>query len=137
AVADGERLVVDEQPDDLAVRDVHHRLSGLRVAVAPLGVRKGPHLVERVEVRAGYRVGFPLVEVAPEADVPIGERKERLGLRHDVEVKVRLGQSPWVNRECRVIDHHSSSSSARSETTISAPCANSSLACPTRSAPTT
>jgi hypothetical protein len=36
AVADVERLVVDEQADDLAVGDVDDRLPQLRVAVAPL-----------------------------------------------------------------------------------------------------
>jgi hypothetical protein len=42
AVADIERLVVDEQPDDLAVRDVHHRLARLRIAVAGFGVGQRP-----------------------------------------------------------------------------------------------
>ena len=40
AVAQVERLVVDEQPDELAVGDVDDRLAGLGVAVAGLGVRE-------------------------------------------------------------------------------------------------
>ena len=39
-VADVERLVVDQQPDQLAVGDVDDRLAGLRVAVGALGVRQ-------------------------------------------------------------------------------------------------
>ena len=39
-VAQVERLVVDEQPDELAVGDVDDRLAGLRVAVPGLGVRE-------------------------------------------------------------------------------------------------
>ena len=42
AVAQVERLVVDEQAQDLAVRDVDHRLARLRVAVAGLGVGQRP-----------------------------------------------------------------------------------------------
>ena len=46
AVADIERLVVDEQADDLAVGDVDDGLAGLGVAVAGLGVGQRPDLVE-------------------------------------------------------------------------------------------
>ena len=42
AVADVERLVLDQQPDDLAVGDVDDRLAVLGVAVAGLGVRQRP-----------------------------------------------------------------------------------------------
>jgi hypothetical protein len=50
AVAQVEWLVVDEQPDDLPVGDVDHRLAGLRVAEAGFGVGQRPRLVEAVEV---------------------------------------------------------------------------------------
>ena len=62
-VADVERLVVDEQADELPVRGVDDRLAGLRVAEAGLGVRERPQLVERVQVRAGEPVRLALVEV--------------------------------------------------------------------------
>ena len=59
AVADVERLVVDEEADDLPVRDVHDRLARLRVAVAGLGVRERPQLVEGVQVGPGERRTAP------------------------------------------------------------------------------
>ena len=89
-VAHVERLVVDEQADELAVGDVDDRLARLRGAVARLGVRQRPQLVERVEVRAGQAVRLALVEVAAQADVPVREREQRLGLRQDVEVELGL-----------------------------------------------
>ena len=80
AVAQVERLVLDQQPDQLAVGDVDDRLAGLRVAVPALGVRQRPPLVERVQVGARHRVRLPLVEVAAQPDVPVGQREHRLDL---------------------------------------------------------
>ena len=81
AVADVERLVVDEQADDLAVGHVHDRLARLRIAETGLGVRKRPQLIERVQIGAGDAVRLAFVEVRPQTDVPVGEREHRLGLR--------------------------------------------------------
>ena len=55
AVADVERLVVDEQADRLAVRHVDDRLTGFGEAVSRLGVRERVQLVEPVQVRARER----------------------------------------------------------------------------------
>ena len=55
AVADVERLVVDQQADDLAVGHVDQRLARLGVAVAGLRVGQRAHLVEAVQV--GARAG--------------------------------------------------------------------------------
>jgi hypothetical protein len=63
AVADIERLVVDQQTNDLSVGDIDQRLARLWVAVAGLGIRQRPQLVERVEVRPRNRVWLALVEV--------------------------------------------------------------------------
>jgi hypothetical protein len=60
-VADVERLVVDEQPDQLAVGHVDDRLPGLRVAVGDLGVRQRPQLVDPVEVASRQAVRLALV----------------------------------------------------------------------------
>ena len=136
AEADVERLVVDQQPDDLAVRDVHHRLAGLRIAVAGLGVGQRARLVEAVQVAAEEAVRLALVEVSAQPDVPVGEREHRFGLGEQFEMERGLAQRPGFDGEGGVLDHESSSS-ARSETTTSAPCARSSSACPTRSTPTT
>ena len=86
AVAHVERLVVDEQPDDLAVRHVDDGLPRLRVAVARLGVRQRPRLVEAVEVRARDTVGLALLQVGPQPDVPVGQGEYRLALREHSEV---------------------------------------------------
>ena len=121
AVADVERLVVDEQPDDLAVRDVDDRLAGVRVAVGGLGVRQRPDLVEGVEVGAGQRERLALVEVAAQADVAVGQREDRLALPEQVEVQAALAHGPRLDVVDLALDHDSSSSSARSSTTTSAP----------------
>jgi hypothetical protein len=73
-VADVERLVVDQQPDQLAVGDIDDCLAGLREAVAGLGPRQGPHLVEGVEVGARDGVRLPLVQVPAQPDVAVGQR---------------------------------------------------------------
>ena len=127
-VADVEGLVVDEQTDDLAVRDVDDRLARLGIAVAALRVRQRPQLVERVQVGAGQAEGLALVQVCAQADVPVGEREHRLGLGEHVEVEMRLAQGPGLHCERGMLDHDCSSNSDRSETTTSAPCARSASA---------
>ena len=72
AVANVERLVVDQQAQDLAIGDVDDGLSGLRVAVARFGVGQRPDFVERVQIRAGQAVRLAFVEVAANSDVPVG-----------------------------------------------------------------
>ena len=119
AVADVERLVVDEQAQQLAVRDVDDGLAVLGVAVAGLGVGQGTALVEGVEVGAGDGVRLALVEVAAHADVAVGQREHRLGLGEQVEPELRLAHAPRVDGERAGGDHGSSSS--RSCTTTSAP----------------
>ena len=121
-VADVERLVVDEQADDLAVRDVDDRLARLGIAVAGLGVGQRAQLVERVQVRPRQAERLALVEVPAQADVPVREREHRFGLGEHVEVEPRLAHGPRLDREGGMRDHGRSSSSARSETTTSAPC---------------
>ena len=140
AVAQVERLVVHQQPDDLAVGDVDDRLAGLRVAVPALGVRQRPPLVEGVEVGARRGVRLPLVEVAAQADVAVGQREDRLGDAEGLHVERRLAHDPRLDgeRASRIRAHRfSSNRSARSATTTSAPCSRSASACPSRSTPTT
>lgn len=85
AVAQIEGFVADQQPEHLAVRDVDRRLTGLRIAVSSFWVRQGVRLVEPVEVRAGYPVRLALVEVAPPAEVAVGQGEHRLALRQQVQ----------------------------------------------------
>ena len=137
AVAEIERLVVDEEADDLAVGDVHEGLPGLGVPVARLGVRQRPQLVERVEVRARESKGLALVQIGPHADVPVREGEHRLGPGEHVEIEVRLAYRPGLDGEGGPAVHPSSSSSPRSETTRSAPSRRSASLWPVRSTPTT
>ncbi len=105
AVADVERLVLHEQPDQLAVGHVDDRLAGVGEAVTRLGVGERPDLVEAAQVAAGEPERLALVEVAAQPDVAIREREHRLGLREGVEVELRLPQGPGLDGECRVLDH--------------------------------
>ena len=75
AVAKVERLVLDEQAEDLPVREVHDRLSLFRVAVARLGVGQRTKFVEAVEVRSRKAERFTLVEVASQSEMAVGQRE--------------------------------------------------------------
>lgn len=48
AVADVERLIIDEEPDHLPVGHVDQRLAGLRVPVAGLGVGQRTQFVDAI-----------------------------------------------------------------------------------------
>ena len=98
AVAQVERLVVDQQPDQLAVGDVDDRLAGLGVAVAGLGVRQRAQLVERVQVGAGQAVRLALVQVAAQADVPVGQGEHRLGSGRAGPCPARSRAGPRLDR---------------------------------------
>ncbi len=119
---------VDEQADDLAVGDVHDRLAGDGITVARLGVGQRAELVERVEVCAWKAERLALVKVRAQPDVPVREREDRLGLREHLEIETRLAHRPRFHGESGMRDHGRSSSSARSETTMSAPCSRSASA---------
>ena len=110
-----ERFVVDQQPHELPVGDVDERLSLLGIAVARLGMWHRYRLEEPGEVRPGDRVGFPLVEVAAEADVPVRQRKDRFGLREEIAPESRLRHRPW-RREQLLIDHDDPNRSCGSRT---------------------
>ena len=134
-VAEVQRLVVDEDPEELAVDDVDDRLAVLRVAVDGLGVREGAGLVQPVEVRAVHVGGLALVEVATQPDVPVGQGEDGLADAEIVEVEPGFPDRPRVDLEAR--PSHLSSSSARSSTTMSAPCSRSASAASWRFTPTT
>src|SRR5260370_9299870 len=137
AIADVEWLVVDEHADQLAVGYVDDFLRGVGEAVGGLGVGQRPGLVDPVEIASRQAVRLALVQVAPPAHVTVGQREHRLCLGQQIQVQVGLPKRPRLDRE-RVLQYHGrSSSSARSVTTISAPCCFSASACPTRSTPTT
>jgi hypothetical protein len=105
AVANVERLVVDQQAQDLAVGDVDDGLPRLRVAVARFGVRQRPDFVERVQIRAGQAVGLAFIEVAAKSDVPVGQREQRLRLSQHVEVQLGLADLPGFDGEGVIRDH--------------------------------
>ena len=105
AVADVERLVVDEQADELAVRDVDERLARLREAVCRLGVGQRVQLEEPVQVRAGNAVRLALVEVAAQPDVAVREREDRLARREQVGRQRALAHRPGLDGVGLVADH--------------------------------
>ena len=90
AVAKVERLVLDEQAQNLPVREVDDRLSLFRVAVPRLGVGQRMQFVEAVEVRSRQAERFTLVKVASQSDVAVGQREHGLGLRELLEIERRL-----------------------------------------------
>ena len=130
-----ERLVLHLEPDDLAVGHVHHRLAVLGEAVPALAVLEREGLVEAVQVGAAQPGGLALVEVAAQPDVAVRQREQRLGLGEPVDVHALLDQGPGLDGVPR--RRRSSTSSARSLTTMSAPCSSSACGSPWRSTPTT
>jgi hypothetical protein len=101
SVADVKRFVVDEQTHALGIGDVDHCLLGLRIAIAGLGVRQRAHLAEAVEVRTRQILGLAFVQVATQAEVPVGEREDGLALGEHREIEAVLANVPgvdWVSR---------------------------------------
>src|SRR5258708_89995 len=137
AVAQVKRLVVDQEADQLAVDDVDQGLSRFRHAVRRLRVGLRVRFVHAVEVAARQDVRLALVEVAAPAQVAVGQGEQRLGLGDQLRIEPRLRQAPRFDRERGLLDHGRSASSARSATTMSAPCSASCAAWRTRSTPTT
>ncbi len=119
AIANVKGFVVDKQADEFAVGDIDGRLPGFRVGVSSLCIGQRAQLVKGVQVGAGQAVRFPLIEVAPQSDVSVGEGEKGLGLRQGVEVESRLADAPLLNCEGRVFDHRRPSNSVLLETTIS------------------
>jgi hypothetical protein len=114
AVADVKRLVLHQEPDELAVGHVDHGLAVLGVAEAGLGVGQGPDLVKPAQVGAGNAGGLALVEIAPQPDVAVGHGEHGLALSEVLQVQVGLADRPGLDRVGRVLDHPWSSSSDRS-----------------------
>ena len=103
AVPDVHRLVVDEHAEDLAVGHVEDGLAVLGEPVPGLRVGQRADLVERVEVGAGQRARVALVEVAADADVPVGQGEQRLAAGEVVEVDADLAQLPGIDGKAVVV----------------------------------
>src|SRR5262245_26090060 len=168
AVPDVERLVVDEEPDQLAIGHVDDGLADARAAVNGFAVVEWAQLVHGIQITARQAVRLALVEVGTQTDVAVRQREHGLALRQHIEVEPDLANRPGFDRK-RVVRNHEptvpspvrlssapsprlptppagdspSRSSARSVTTVSAPCSRSASACScspswsTRSTPTT
>jgi len=94
AVPHVQRLVLDQQPDDLAVGHVDHGLAGFRVAVPAFGVGQAVFLVEAIEVGARQAARLRLLERAAQADVPVGQRERRFSSLQRVHVQASPAQLP-------------------------------------------
>ena len=137
AIADVEGLVVDKQPDHLAVGHVDDRLPGFRKAVSSLCIGQRAQRVHPVEVGPGQAVRLALVQVAPPPQVPVRQCEHRLCLGQQVQVQLGFPERPRLCRERRLPYHGRSIRSARSATAMSAPCALSAAAWSALSTPTT
>ena len=100
-----ERLVADEQPDELAVGHVDDLLPGLRQTVGRLGVGQRPRLVHTVEISSRQAVRLALVQVGPPAHMTVGQRENGLGLGQRVQVQTGFPEVPRLYGE-RVLHYH-------------------------------
>jgi len=107
AVPDIERLILDQQPDDLAIRDAHHRLPILGITIPSLRTRQRPRLIQPSEIDPRQPKRLPLVEVRPHPHVPIGEREHQLCLHQEPKIKRSHVNRPPLNHKPRVLDHAS------------------------------
>src|SRR6516162_9005963 len=110
AIPDVERLVIDKQADYLAIGDIDDGLTGLREAVACLRVRQWSNLIKGVQIAARQRVRVPFVEVAAQADVPVGQGEDGFALREQVQVQPVLNEPPGLGPVGRLLDHRAPSS---------------------------
>ena len=133
-----ERLVVDEQPDDRAVRRVDDRLARTGEAVGVLRVHDRPRLMEPVERDAGVVRRRAFLGGAAEAEAAVGDGEHRLrrgqvpGIEaalDDLPVRDGIGGAPHVRGEalaqvvCLGVTRAHAASSPRSPTTTCAPAA--------------
>lgn len=81
AVAHIHRRFFDEQLDGLAVGHVDDGLTVLGIAISTFGIWQFVMLVHPVEIRARCAYRFPLVEVAPQAEVTVRQGEDRFDLR--------------------------------------------------------
>ena len=81
AVADVEQLVVDQQPDELAVGDAEDASRPPRGCRRPLSAYGSGRISWKpLRYVPGSPFGLALVEVAAQADVAVGQREQRLAL---------------------------------------------------------
>src|SRR5262245_8911102 len=78
--AEIEWFVIQVQPDDLAVGDVHDRLAGGGEAEGAFTIRDGPGFVEAVDEGAVAVGRLPLAERSPHPEVPVGDGENGLPL---------------------------------------------------------
>ena len=107
AVADVERLVVDEQADQLSVGDVDDGLAVLRIAVAGFGVGQRARSLSR-SGRCREGRSAHLVEACPALDVAVRQREHRPGLREHVEIELVLRDRPRFDGERALGDQSTS-----------------------------
>ena len=67
AVTNIKRLVIDEQPDKLAIGHVDQRLARLRCPVLALGFQQRTQLVETIEIRSWQPMWLAFVEISSHA----------------------------------------------------------------------
>src|SRR5262245_58628599 len=131
-------FVIHIQFDDFAISHVQHRLARACETICLFTIDNGPRLVKSVHKRAVLNTGASLFMTTTHAQIPIPECKYRFHLREELRAKRCFNKIPGIRRivfkrrfETFVMKHFSfylvaagsMRSSARSLTTICAPCA--------------
>ncbi len=76
AVTNIERLVIDEQADELAISHVDQRLARLRSPVLALGFQQRAQFIETVQIRSRQPMWLAFVKIASHANVAVGESEK-------------------------------------------------------------
>ena len=98
-------LVVNEEADEFAIDTIDDRLSRFGIGVSSLGIGHRTQLVEGVQIGTRQAVRLPLIEVASQTDVSVGEGENGLGLSQGVQVKSHLADTPLFEHEGRMFVH--------------------------------
>ena len=93
-----EGLIVDVQPDDLAVRHTHDGLARLGKPVGFFSVYDRPCFVEPVHEGSSLKGGSPFLEVPTHSEVTVAQGEERFALRQETRIKPLLDQLPVFGR---------------------------------------
>src|SRR5215471_5687848 len=94
-----ERLVIDEQLDDLAVGYAQDRLAGSRKAVGSLHVYDRVGFIVSVDESGVFGVGATFLRSSTHAEISIAERQHRLQLSQQFGVKPFFNDVPFIGWE--------------------------------------
>src|SRR5690606_13471408 len=106
ATADVERLVPDDQPDQLAVGGVDHTLTALGVGVPLFGVRHRVLFEQTVEIAARDPAWVAFIEISSPAHITVREPENGLLMGEVLDVDAVGTDAPFVDTESRPCAAH-------------------------------